>query len=314
MSPSLCPAKKMDIFRVNIKIPTWMSRWKLGSMVRISGLFHLPINGVCWGYNPLTNHLLTSWDIQVYLLSTIKGWNGPWFLTSNYPGSGGGQFQEDVAIHFLTDRECLGEEHVLPNFDLRQCPLFLVWRCDSLLLHVLFHLHLFKVILYGFYHGKSSCFTTIRGICLEIFPTTLSLKQANLSVFVSSSHDFRKSTRVHHFMSSCLRLGASRWRIFELLHHFTSLRWILVKQKRGENTLGGKFVESCWLSFKASFFKSRVGRALPVSCMDCIMVSVSKPWICLVGDVFLRIGIGDRTMGWKITIISPPFGRNLGKL
>ena len=37
---------------------------KLGSMVRINGLFHLPINGVYWGYNSLTNHLLTSWDIQ----------------------------------------------------------------------------------------------------------------------------------------------------------------------------------------------------------------------------------------------------------
>ena len=33
-------------------------------MVRINGLFHLLINGVYWGYNPLTNHLLTSWDIQ----------------------------------------------------------------------------------------------------------------------------------------------------------------------------------------------------------------------------------------------------------
>ena len=27
--------------------------------------YNLPINGVYWGYNPLTNHLLTSWDIQV---------------------------------------------------------------------------------------------------------------------------------------------------------------------------------------------------------------------------------------------------------
>ena len=29
---------------------TWMSR-KLGSMVRINGLFHLVINGIYWGYN-----------------------------------------------------------------------------------------------------------------------------------------------------------------------------------------------------------------------------------------------------------------------
>ena len=27
--------------------------------------YNLLTNGVYWGYNPLTNHLLTSWDIQV---------------------------------------------------------------------------------------------------------------------------------------------------------------------------------------------------------------------------------------------------------
>ena len=27
--------------------------WKLGSMVRINGLFDLLVNGICWGYNPL---------------------------------------------------------------------------------------------------------------------------------------------------------------------------------------------------------------------------------------------------------------------
>ena len=27
--------------------------------------YYLPINKVYWGYNPFTNHLLTSWDIQV---------------------------------------------------------------------------------------------------------------------------------------------------------------------------------------------------------------------------------------------------------
>ena len=31
--------------------------------------YNLLINGVYWGYNPLTNHLLTSWDIQVHPLS-----------------------------------------------------------------------------------------------------------------------------------------------------------------------------------------------------------------------------------------------------
>ena len=27
--------------------------------------YNLLINGIYWGYNPFTNHLLTSWDIQV---------------------------------------------------------------------------------------------------------------------------------------------------------------------------------------------------------------------------------------------------------
>ena len=45
---------------------TWMSLGrKLGSIVRISGLFHLLVNGIYWGYNPLiptidTNHPGTS--------------------------------------------------------------------------------------------------------------------------------------------------------------------------------------------------------------------------------------------------------------
>ena len=39
--------------------PTWMSQ---------EGSNHLLINGAYWGYNPVTNHLLTSWDIQVSFL------------------------------------------------------------------------------------------------------------------------------------------------------------------------------------------------------------------------------------------------------
>ena len=40
---------------------------KLGSMVRINGLFHLLVNGVFLGVitHLITNLLLTSWDIQV---------------------------------------------------------------------------------------------------------------------------------------------------------------------------------------------------------------------------------------------------------
>ena len=30
-----------------------------------------PYNAVYWGYNPFTNHLLTSWDILVYLPPTF---------------------------------------------------------------------------------------------------------------------------------------------------------------------------------------------------------------------------------------------------
>ena len=35
-------------------------------------LVKLVINGVYWGYNPLTNHLLTSWDIQVVPLELLR--------------------------------------------------------------------------------------------------------------------------------------------------------------------------------------------------------------------------------------------------
>ena len=42
------------------------------------------------------------------------------------------------------------------------------------------------------------------------------------------------------------RLGASRWRIFELLHHFTSLRW--------EENMGGSTVmgvpQNLWFTMK----------------------------------------------------------------
>ena len=42
---------------------TWMSQEV--SKWLVNGLVHLLINGVYWGYKPLSNHLLTSWDIQV---------------------------------------------------------------------------------------------------------------------------------------------------------------------------------------------------------------------------------------------------------
>ena len=36
--------------------------------------YNLLINGVYWGYNPLTNHLQTSWDIQVPNIEGLKFW------------------------------------------------------------------------------------------------------------------------------------------------------------------------------------------------------------------------------------------------
>ena len=36
--------------------------------------YNLLINGVCWGYNPLPNHFLTSWDIQVGHLQPQSKW------------------------------------------------------------------------------------------------------------------------------------------------------------------------------------------------------------------------------------------------
>ena len=65
---------------------TWMSRWKLGSMVRINGLFHLLINGVFWGYNPL--------------ILTID----PNFL--GHPSSESNHLYSSVAIDSIEDQSC----------------------------------------------------------------------------------------------------------------------------------------------------------------------------------------------------------------
>ena len=40
-----------------------MSRWKFVNGLQMG--YNLLEHGVYWGYNPLTNLLLTSWDIQV---------------------------------------------------------------------------------------------------------------------------------------------------------------------------------------------------------------------------------------------------------
>ena len=83
--------------------PTWMSCWKLGSMVRINGLFHLLISGIYRGYNQFTDHLLTSnrtskysschrrsscrWDFEWRLSTGDSGQWRPTFLVSPTLGS-----------------------------------------------------------------------------------------------------------------------------------------------------------------------------------------------------------------------------------
>ena len=45
--PKVLPTELSRV--VGKKTNTWMSRWKLGSIVRVIWLFHLHINGVYWG-------------------------------------------------------------------------------------------------------------------------------------------------------------------------------------------------------------------------------------------------------------------------
>ncbi len=64
------PSSKQLDFEIT-RSTTWMSQEV--SKWLVNGLFHLLINGVYWGYTPLTNHLLTSWDIQVVLYTVHFG-------------------------------------------------------------------------------------------------------------------------------------------------------------------------------------------------------------------------------------------------
>ena len=51
--------------------------------------YNLLINGVYWGYNPLTNHVLSSWYIQVWgliLLSYVRIINTPLRIPIQQPG------------------------------------------------------------------------------------------------------------------------------------------------------------------------------------------------------------------------------------
>ena len=60
-----------EVEQVRAFLSTWMSQEVSKWLVNV--LFHLPINGVYWGYNPLTNLLLTSWDILAGFRSAGKG-------------------------------------------------------------------------------------------------------------------------------------------------------------------------------------------------------------------------------------------------
>ena len=53
--------------------------------------YNLLIDGVYWGYNPLTNHLLSSWDIQVDLAlnEAAKPWETKYLDPLVSPKCGG---------------------------------------------------------------------------------------------------------------------------------------------------------------------------------------------------------------------------------
>ena len=53
----------MKTTRVSQEVSKWL----------VNGCYNLLINGVYSGYNPFTNHLLTSWDIQVVLIFLFGG-------------------------------------------------------------------------------------------------------------------------------------------------------------------------------------------------------------------------------------------------
>ena len=78
--------ERFKMVRRNHEKPVLGCPKKLGSMVRINGLFHLLINRVYWGFNPLTNRLLTSWDIQVSIDYSAAG-KGGYIVICNLPQS-----------------------------------------------------------------------------------------------------------------------------------------------------------------------------------------------------------------------------------
>ena len=86
----------------------------------VNGLFHLPINGVYWGYNPLTNHLLTSWDILV-----------PGFLWNSFSlellGNGAWKWWWKMVIYPLVNEHSNGKSTI--------------WRCISYWKKVDMHCH-----------------------------------------------------------------------------------------------------------------------------------------------------------------------------
>ena len=63
--------------------------------------YNLLIDGVYWGYNPLTNHLLSSWDIQVDLAlnEAAKPWS---FQASRFLW-----FHQNVAAYGFVSAKCI---------------------------------------------------------------------------------------------------------------------------------------------------------------------------------------------------------------
>ena len=81
----------------------------IGSTVRINELFHLLRNGVYWGYSPLTDLLLTSWDIlsrsNTYRLRAFK-----LFFGFRYPPNLGNQKKDTLTCLTIFKKKSCGNQ------------------------------------------------------------------------------------------------------------------------------------------------------------------------------------------------------------
>ena len=71
--------------------------------------YNLFVDGVYWGYNPLTNHLLTFWDIQVpgVQLSSPLFFQTSGFFRTSFRRGGHGSFPEEQVALTAPPRRCV---------------------------------------------------------------------------------------------------------------------------------------------------------------------------------------------------------------